>query len=78
MDPILDEYDEEEVGLVLSLGLLCSHPHPEYKSSMRRIVQFFMKDAGLPTLPSDVHMEFPKMMMEYSDSFPDDSDHIVE
>ncbi|XP_024933306.3 L-type lectin-domain containing receptor kinase SIT2-like [Ziziphus jujuba] len=48
VDPTLDGYDEEEVGLVLKLGLLCSHPHPEYRPTMRRVVQFLMRDASLP------------------------------
>lgn len=56
VDPTLDDYDPEEVSLVLSLGLLCSHPHPDLRPSVRRIVQYLLRDASLPTLPADIHI----------------------
>ncbi|KAL5568724.1 hypothetical protein UlMin_025299 [Ulmus minor] len=75
VDPTLAEYDPEEVALMLSLGLLCSHPHPDYRPSMRRVVQFLLRDASLPELPiQDIHMEYPKVTIEYSRSFANDSD----
>ncbi|KAK7861495.1 l-type lectin-domain containing receptor kinase iv.3, partial [Quercus suber] len=60
--------------LVLSLGLLCSHPHPNCRPNMRRIVQFLLGDAGLPPLPLDIHLQIPRAMMEHWDVSPDDSD----
>ncbi|GMN59227.1 hypothetical protein TIFTF001_028329 [Ficus carica] len=71
VDPTLDDYDADEVALVLSLGLLCSHPHPGRRPSMRRVVQYLMRDANLPTLPTDIHTERPEEILEYSDSYPD-------
>ena len=72
INPTLDDYDADEVALVLSLGLLCSHPSG--RPSMRRVVQYLMRDANLPTLPTDIHTERPEEIMEYSDSYPDVSD----
>ncbi|PON81137.1 Serine/threonine protein kinase [Trema orientale] len=74
VDPTFDDYDPEEDSLVLSLGLFCSHSHPDCRPSMGRIVHHLQRDASLPTLPTDIHVDHPKVMMEYSDSFPDDSD----
>ena len=39
--------------LVLKLGLLCSHPKPEGRPSMRQVVQFLHEDSNLPDIPSD-------------------------
>ncbi|KAF7803689.1 L-type lectin-domain containing receptor kinase S.4-like [Senna tora] len=74
VDPSLDAYDKEEADLVLTLGLLCSHPHPDCRPSMRRIVQFLMGDAGLPPLPLDIHCQVPRSITAYTDNFQDDSD----
>ena len=35
-------------------------------------MRYLLRDASLPTLPTDVHIDYPKVMMEY-DSFPDDA-----
>ncbi|WRX13437.1 Protein kinase domain - like 10 [Theobroma cacao] len=74
IDPTLDNYHSGEAELVLTLGLLCCHPHPDYRPTMRRVVQFLLGDAILPPLPRDIHLEVPMAIPEYSDSFPDDSD----
>ncbi|KAK9266426.1 hypothetical protein L1049_005499 [Liquidambar formosana] len=36
IDPTLNEYDPDQAKLVLSLGLICFHPHPGYRPSLRR------------------------------------------
>ncbi|XP_043697113.1 L-type lectin-domain containing receptor kinase IV.2-like [Telopea speciosissima] len=75
IDPLLDFYNPEEAGLVLSLGLLCSHPLPHCRPSMRRVVQFLLGDAILPPLPPDVHLdEIPGLVLESSDAYPNFSD----
>lgn len=73
VDPMLGLYDPEKVGLVLSLGLLCSHPLPNYRPSMRRLVQFLMGDARLPPLPPDVHAEISHFAAEFSHVYSEDS-----
>ncbi|KAG9456848.1 hypothetical protein H6P81_001356 [Aristolochia fimbriata] len=74
VDPRLDRYDREEMELILNLGLLCSHPLPCYRPSMRRVVQFLLGDATLPPLPPDIHQENYNVMGEFSDSYVDSSD----
>ncbi|KMT07381.1 hypothetical protein BVRB_6g150070 [Beta vulgaris subsp. vulgaris] len=50
-DPKLEgNYQVEEMELVLKLGLLCSHPKPEGRPSMRQAVQFLYGDANLPEI----------------------------
>ncbi|GLJ41333.1 hypothetical protein SUGI_0855450 [Cryptomeria japonica] len=48
-----NEYDVREAELVLQLGLLCSHPHPEDRPYMRQVVQILAGDMLLPALPSE-------------------------
>ena len=48
VDTRLDDYVEEEIELVLKLGLLCSHPSPNARPCMRRVVQYLQRDAPLP------------------------------
>ena len=52
-DPNLGaDYVEEEVELVLKLGLFCSHSEPEVRPSMRQVVQYLERDIPLPELSS--------------------------
>ncbi|XP_044473109.1 L-type lectin-domain containing receptor kinase IV.1-like [Mangifera indica] len=52
-DPNLgSDYVEDEVEMVLKLGLLCSHSEPTSRPSMRQVVQYLEKDAPLPELSS--------------------------
>lgn len=45
------DYVEEEMELVLKLGLLCSHPEPTRRPSMRQVVRFLEGDAPLLVSP---------------------------
>ncbi|XP_068651520.1 L-type lectin-domain containing receptor kinase SIT1-like [Aristolochia californica] len=74
VDPRLDQYDPDEMELTMHLGLLCSHPLPNHRPSMRRVVQFLLGDATLPPLPPEIHLENFNMMAEFSDSYADTSD----
>ncbi|KHN39200.1 L-type lectin-domain containing receptor kinase S.4 [Glycine soja] len=73
IDPSLDEYDKDEARLVLSLGLFCAHPNPDYRPSMRRIVQFLLGETSLPPLPPDIHCEDPTAIRKCPNNFADDS-----
>ncbi|XP_010262571.1 PREDICTED: L-type lectin-domain containing receptor kinase IV.1-like [Nelumbo nucifera] len=55
-DPRLgDDYVVEEMELVLKLGLLCSHPLPTCRPTMRQILQYLDGVATLPNVsPFDV------------------------
>jgi serine/threonine protein kinase len=42
------EFDTHQACLVLKLGLLCSHPIPDARPSMRQVMQYFEGDMNLP------------------------------
>ncbi|KAK6231165.1 hypothetical protein SCA6_001238 [Theobroma cacao] len=51
MDPKLNSsFVIEEVRLVLLLGLLCSHPKPEVRPSMRKVMRYLNRDDPLPPI----------------------------
>ncbi|XVE76607.1 hypothetical protein DITRI_Ditri12bG0186600 [Diplodiscus trichospermus] len=51
IDPKLkSSYVIEEVKLVLLLGLLCTHPKPEIRPSMRKVVRYLNGDDPLPSI----------------------------
>ncbi|CAN6213031.1 unnamed protein product [Urochloa humidicola] len=43
-------YNVDEVQMVLTLGLMCSHPFPGERPSMRQVMQYLDGDAPLPEL----------------------------
>ncbi|CAL5043067.1 unnamed protein product [Urochloa decumbens] len=43
-------YDIDEACLALKLGLLCSHPFPDARPSMRQVLQYLDGDVPLPEL----------------------------
>ncbi|KAL6987659.1 hypothetical protein U1Q18_013406 [Sarracenia purpurea var. burkii] len=47
-----NDYDAEEVWLVLKLGLLCSQLEPMARPTMRQVLQFLERDIPLPDLSS--------------------------
>lgn len=52
-----DEFEAEEVELVLKLGLLCSHPVPVSRPSMRQVVEFLEGKGKVPDLmEEDLHL----------------------
>lgn len=57
VDPSLNQYNPYEVELVLTLGLICAHPQPECRPTMRRVVEVLFGDASLPKLPPDFQHE---------------------
>ncbi|KAL1812166.1 hypothetical protein ACET3Z_022231 [Daucus carota] len=66
VDPTLDEYNQYEAEVVLSLGLLCSHPLADHRPSMRCVVQVLLGDASIPQLPFDIHQEGAGVITDYS------------
>ncbi|KAJ6810509.1 L-type lectin-domain containing receptor kinase IV.2-like [Iris pallida] len=76
-DPRLgEEYPAGEVELVLTLGLLCSHPLPEARPSMRQVMQYLDGSAALPELsptymsPSILPLKRTEWLDDYILSFP--------
>ncbi|XP_041028770.1 lectin-domain containing receptor kinase VI.3-like isoform X2 [Juglans microcarpa x Juglans regia] len=54
VDPGLNTiYVVEEVELVLELGLLCSHPRPGARPTMRQVTRYLSGDEPLPTINDD-------------------------
>ncbi|KAJ8618398.1 hypothetical protein MRB53_014584 [Persea americana] len=52
VDPQLNGvFDEEQMKLVLKLGLACCHPNPNERPSMRLVLQVLSGEAPAPTLP---------------------------
>ncbi|CAF1700386.1 hypothetical protein Bca4012_002134 [Brassica carinata] len=62
------EYDEKEVEMVLKLGLLCSHPDPRARPSMRQVLQYLRGDAKLPDL-SPLDFSGSGMILGLQDGF---------
>ncbi|KVI03376.1 L-type lectin-domain containing receptor kinase V.9-like [Cynara cardunculus var. scolymus] len=49
VDPkLMNEFDREEMEMVLKVGLLCSHSVPAVRPSMSQILQFLRKSSPLP------------------------------
>jgi len=68
-DPRLrGEYPAEEAALVLKLGLLCSHPVPGERPSMRQVVQYLDGDAPLPSPPRS-YQSFTALAMMQNEGF---------
>ncbi|CAD5167191.1 unnamed protein product [Musa acuminata subsp. malaccensis] len=73
-DPRLgEEYAVEEVELVLKLGLLCSHPLPTARPSMRQVVRYLEGHAPLPEL-SPAYLNFSLLALLHKEGF---DDHIM-
>lgn len=66
VDPRLEgEYNTDEASLVLKLGLLCSHPLPDLRPSMRQVMQYLDGQLPFPELvPS--HTSFSMLSMAQS------------
>jgi len=47
-DPRIGKCDEDDLEVVLKLGLLCSHPDPQCRPSMRQVVQILEGAAPAP------------------------------
>ncbi|XP_078150510.1 L-type lectin-domain containing receptor kinase SIT2-like isoform X2 [Carex rostrata] len=69
VDPKLGQcYTVEEVEMVLKLGLLCSHPLPSARPSMRQAVQYLEGDAPLPEL-SAIYSNFSTVAVLQNEGF---------
>jgi serine/threonine protein kinase len=64
MDPrLMGKFNMEEATLVLKLGLLCSHPSPNARPSMRKVMQYL--DSGkLPPDLSPNYLSYNTVLMQ--------------
>ncbi|KAH7665058.1 Non-specific serine/threonine protein kinase protein [Dioscorea alata] len=65
-----EEYVAEELELVLKLGLLCSHPLPTARPSMRRVAQLLHGDIPLPDPLLNQLIIKDSAFVKYEGSFP--------
>ncbi|XP_066338949.1 L-type lectin-domain containing receptor kinase SIT2-like [Miscanthus floridulus] len=68
-DPKIGKCDEADVELVLKLGLLCSHPDPRCRPSMRQAVQILEGAAPVPETPPKDLASNNRLFYGYSESF---------
>ncbi|TKW35491.1 hypothetical protein SEVIR_2G376500v4 [Setaria viridis] len=61
-------FDPDEIALVLKLGLMCSHPFPNARPSMRQIIQYLDGDMPLPNL-SSTSLNFTMLGRMYGTDF---------
>ncbi|VAI39226.1 unnamed protein product [Triticum turgidum subsp. durum] len=67
-DPRMGKCDEDDLELVLKLGLLCSHPDPLRRPSTRQVVQMLEGAAPAPeTSPEDLGNSMT--LFEHSEAF---------
>jgi hypothetical protein len=66
-----DEFDPHQACLVLKLGLLCSHPVPDARPSMRQVMQYLDGDMKLPeAMPESLSLGMKALMqIEGFDSY---------
>ncbi|KAM3279560.1 hypothetical protein ACQJBY_046741 [Aegilops geniculata] len=67
-DPRIGECDEDDLELVLKLGLLCSHPDPERRPGMRQVVQMLEHAVPPPEMSLEVISESMKQF-EHHEAF---------
>ncbi|CAL5046241.1 unnamed protein product [Urochloa decumbens] len=65
---ITNGFSSDEISLVLKLGLLCSHPVPNARPTMRQVMQYLDGDMVLPDL-SPEYFGFSAMERMYSREF---------
>jgi len=72
VDPrLVGKYEAEEATLVLKLGLMCAHPSPNVRPSMRRVVQYLDSDqtVPLPDLSPSYYTSYSMMSLMQNDGF---------
>jgi serine/threonine protein kinase len=68
-DPRIGKCDEADVELVLKLGLVCSHPDPRSRPSMRQVVQVLEGAAPVPETPPKDLENTNRLFYGYIESF---------
>ncbi|RLN40056.1 lectin-like receptor kinase 7 precursor [Panicum miliaceum] len=68
-DPRIGVCDEADLELVLKLGLLCSHPDPRRRPSMRQVVQILEGAGTVPETPPKDLGSNNRLFYGYSESF---------
>lgn len=62
-------YVDKEVQMVLRLGLVCSHPRPEARPTMRQVTKYLNGDESLPVLEHQLSSIGPDRVDEITSKF---------
>uniref|UniRef100_A0A0A9HY44 Protein kinase domain-containing protein n=1 Tax=Arundo donax TaxID=35708 RepID=A0A0A9HY44_ARUDO len=62
------DYNADEVCVALKVGLLCSHPFPEARPSMRQVLQHLNGEMPVPELVP-AHLSFQMLALMQSEGF---------
>nr|CAB3458408.1 unnamed protein product [Digitaria exilis] len=69
VDPrLVGKYETEEATLVLKLALMCAHPMPNVRPSMRRVVQYLDSNQPVPDL-SPSYVSYSMMSLMQNEGF---------
>ncbi|KAF8714019.1 hypothetical protein HU200_028010 [Digitaria exilis] len=67
-DKLQGEYNVDEACIALKVGLLCSHPFPEARPTMRQVLQFLNGELAVPELVP-AHLSFQTLQLMYNEGF---------
>ena len=69
------DYSEEEVRVVVGVGLICSHPNAAERPTMRDVVRYLDGDVRVPELrsPPEDSLRSPMMFDDFLHSYPSSS-----
>ncbi|PUZ68335.1 hypothetical protein GQ55_2G018600 [Panicum hallii var. hallii] len=62
------DYNVDEACIALKVGLLCSHPFPEARPSMRQVLQYLNGELAVPELVP-AHLSFQMLTLMQNDGF---------
>jgi hypothetical protein len=62
------DYNVDEACIALKVGLLCSHPFPEARPSMRQVLQYLNGELAVPELVP-AHLSFQMLTLMQTDGF---------
>ncbi|CAL5091567.1 unnamed protein product [Urochloa decumbens] len=67
-DKLQGDYNADEAVIALKVGLLCSHPFPEARPSMRQVLQYLNGELAVPELVP-AHLSFQMLTMIQNQGF---------
>ncbi|KAL6880406.1 hypothetical protein ACP4OV_011971 [Aristida adscensionis] len=62
------DYNVDEASIALKVGLLCSHPFPEARPSMRQVLQYLNGEMSVPELVP-AHLSFQMLALMHNEGF---------
>ncbi|KAM3708999.1 hypothetical protein ACJW31_02G139800 [Castanea mollissima] len=62
-EKLLTGFDEKQVECLLIIGLWCSHPNRNMRSSIRQAIQVLKFEATMPNLPTDIPFQMYRVTL---------------